>query len=159
MTFTATTATRYSPSAPSPGSSASSLATDCVAVQGAFATASVYAKKKDRAIPAAVLCACCVHGKSKRFQEYPLPIVPRAYAFSAIHWPSTVQRTAQQRSFQTKYLMRSAFNFSFLPGVLIDPSGLNRQPDCKTLHVATVDSLLSAARTTLDIPPSGYVPD
>jgi len=60
-------------------------------------------------------------------QEYSLPIVLRSYASSTTRWPSTVQRTAQRRSFQTKYLMRSAFNISFLPGVLIDPSGLNRQ--------------------------------
>src|SRR5580704_19053857 len=37
--------------------------------------------------------------------------------------------------------------------------GLNRQLDCKILHVATVDSLLSPRRTSLDIPPSCYVPN
>src|ERR1700692_2319035 len=60
-------------------------------------------------------------------QEYSSPIGLPTCASSTTRWPSTVQRTAPRRSFQTKYLMRSAFNFSFVPGVLIDPSGLNRQ--------------------------------
>ena len=91
-------------------------------------------------------CACCTHGKLLcNLRNTASPIVPRAYASSAIHLPSTVQRTAQRRSLQTKYLTRYAFNISFLPRVLQLPPGLNRQPDCKTLHVATVDSLLSAA--------------
>jgi hypothetical protein len=85
------------------------------------------AKKKDRAIPAAVLCLL-QHGKPfMQSQEYSSSIVLRACASSTTHWPSTAQQMAQRRSFQTKYLKRSAFNFSFLPEVLIDPSGLNRQ--------------------------------
>src|ERR1700733_5981654 len=48
---------------------------------------------------------------------------------------------------------------SFLPRFLQLPPGVNRQLNCKVLHVATVDSLLSPARITLDIPPSCYFSD
>src|SRR6202035_907489 len=90
-------------------------------------------------------------------QEYSLLIVLWTCASSTTHLPSTVQRTAQRRSFQTKYLMRSAFNFSFLPGVLIIRQGCTGRLFCKMLHVATVDSLLPPATISLDIPPSCYI--